>query len=115
MIKAVCAFTLFATTSLYAGTSHVTSTDPVKTSMDSKKAIYINDSGTYGCPDGFDLYVRASKPEQPKDSKDKEKTPPPQGDWDSFYFAKSANPAQPAIIVSRPGMQEYTPACLQVK
>lgn len=92
----------------YAST--VTSTPLSKAPFDSKKPLYITSDGGFACPDGFDLYVRASKPVE----KDK-KGAPPAGDFESFYFARSANPDQPAIIVSRPGMQEYTPACLQVK
>lgn len=91
--------------------SSVTSTPLVKAPFDSKKPLYITSDGGFACPDGYELYVRASKPVESKDKKEA----PPQGDFESFYFARSANPAQPAIIVSRPGMQEYTPACLQVK
>ena len=88
----------------------VTSAPLVKAPFDTKRPLYITSDGGFACPEGFELYVRASKPE-PKDKK----APPAQGDFESFYFARSANPDQPAIIVSRPGMQEYTPACLQVK
>lgn len=115
MYKYFIMATLALTTTLsYAGTSGVTSTPLVKLPADTKKPIYINtgdEAGGFGCPDGFDLFVRALAPPAPKDKKD---ATPIQGDYDSFYYAKSANPAQPAIIVSRPGIQEYVPACLKV-
>lgn len=97
------------TTITYAAT--VTSTPLVKAPFDSKKPLFINESGGWGCSEGSDLFVRALAPPATKDKKE----PVPQGDYESFYFAKSANPAQPAIIVSRPGIQEYVPACLSVK
>lgn len=100
---------LITTTFSYAST--VTAVPLEKAPFDTKKPIYIDESGGHGCPDGSDLYVRALAPPAPKDKKD---TQPPQGDFESFYFAKSANPAQPAIIVNRPGIQEYVPACLKV-
>lgn len=88
----------------------VNSAPLVKAPFDSKKPLFITGDGGFGCPDGYDLYVRALEPKPAKDSK-----APPQGDFESFYYAKSANQATPAIIVTRPGIQEYTPACLQVK
>jgi hypothetical protein len=100
-----------ATLSLSANAATVTSTQLQKAPFDTKKPLYIDNDGGHACPDGYDLYVRAIRT-TPKDSKDKT---PPQGDFDSFYFARSANPTSPAIIVSRPGIQEYVPACLQVK
>jgi hypothetical protein len=89
----------------------VTSAPLVKAPFDTKKALFIDKDGGRGCEDPYELYVRAVKP----DAKSKEAKDQPQGDFDSFYFAKSANPTQSAIIVSRPGQQEYIPACLAVK
>lgn len=92
-----------------AASAEVNATPLQKSPFDSKKPLFISADGTYACPNGFDLYIRALAP--PK----KEKEVQPQGDYESFYFAKSANPTAPAIVVSRPGVQEYVPACLQVK
>jgi hypothetical protein len=97
-----------------ASAATVTSAPLEKAPFDSKKPLYIDKDGGHACPEGFDLYVRALKPEPTKD-KDGKPTPAPQGDYESFYFARSAQPTTPAIIVTRPGIQEYTPACLQVK
>lgn len=112
MIKAILASTILSLSTMgYAATVTVSSAPLEKAPFDSKKPLFITGEGGYGCPDGFDLYVRAKAPVKDKDAK----TPPPQGDYESFYFARSAQPGTPAIIVSRPGIQEYTPACLQVK
>lgn len=111
MIKYLALATIALTTTFtYAAT--VTSVPLEKAPFDSKKPIYIDESGGHGCPDGADLFVRALPPAPAKDAK--KDAPVPQGDFESFYFAKSANPAQPAIIVSRPGIQEYVPVCLKV-
>lgn len=92
-----------------AASAEVNATPLQKAPFDTKKPLYISSDGSYACPSGFDLYIRALAP--PK----KEKEVTPQGDYESFYFAKSQNPSSPAIVVSRPGVQEYVPACLQVK
>lgn len=98
------------TTSMVAATTANIVTAPLqKSTFDTKKSLFISPDGGFTCPDGYDLYVRALKP----DAKGKE--PVPQGDYESFYFARPTSPAQPAIIVSRPGAQEYLPVCLQVK
>lgn len=110
MIKALTVILSVSLTAMTATAATVNSAPLQKAPFDSKKPLFITGDGGYGCPDGFDLYVRALAPTKGKDDK-----APPQGDFESFYFAKSANPATPAIIVTRPGIQEYTPACLQVK
>lgn len=108
MNKVIAATILSLSTMGYAAT--VTTAPLQKAGLDSKKPLYISGEGQFACPDGFDLYVRAVKPAEPKDPKNQ----PPQGDYESFYFARSAN-GQSAIIVSRPGLQEYVPACISVK
>lgn len=97
-----------AATSAFAA---VTSTPLVKAPLNTKSPLFIDAEGSFACPTGSDLFVRAIKVPVAKDSKE----PAAQGDYESFYFARSANPSQPAIIVSRPGLQEYVPACLAVK
>jgi hypothetical protein len=91
----------------------VTSVPLEKAPFDTKKALLIDENGGHACPDGYDLYVRAVKPKETKD-KDGKPVPAPQGDFDSFYFARQ-NGNTPAILVSRKNIQEYVGACLQVK
>lgn len=88
----------------------VNSTSLEKAPFDTKKPLFIDENGGHACPDGYDLYVRAVKPE----TKDKDGKPA-QGDFDSFYFARTNTNGAPAILVSRKGIQEYVPACFQVK
>lgn len=101
-----------AASSAFAATpTTVTAVPLVKAPLTTKSPLFINEDGGFACPTGSDLFVRALKAPPVKDAKE----PAPAGDYDSFYFARSANPSQPAIIVSRPGLQEYVPACLTVK
>lgn len=108
MIKVITLAILSLSTMGFAAT--VSSAPLEKAAFDSKKALFITNEGAYACPANFDLYVRALAPPKKDD-----KTAPPQGDFESFYFAKSAQGGVPAIIVSRPGIQEYVAACFQVK
>jgi hypothetical protein len=101
--------TMFLAMTAAASAATVESAPLQKAPFDTKKPLFINNAGGFACPDGFDLFVRAVKPELKKGDKE---IP---GDYESFYFAKTNNPAQPAIIVSRPGINEYVPACLAVK
>jgi hypothetical protein len=109
MFKAIQA-TIILTVATAAMAAPTVSSAPLeKAAFDAKTALFINSTGGFTCPTGFDLYVRAVKPELPKDSKQAA----PAGDFDSFYFAKSAD-GKPAIVVSRPSNQEYVPACFKV-
>lgn len=97
-----------------AGLAQTVSSAPLeKAPFDTRKPLLIDEAGGHACPDGYDLYVRAVKPKETKD-KDGKPMPVPQGDFDSFYFARQSGNT-PAILVSRKNIQEYVGACFQVK
>ena len=101
--------TSFALAATAPGTvDKVTATPLQKAPFDTKKPLYVTDTGAYSCPDGFEMFIRQIAP------KTKDKAAVPTGDFESFFYAKTTGD-NPPIIVSRPGIQEFVPACLQIE
>lgn len=81
------------------------STEPVKKpGIETKKPLVIYDDGPYGCPDGFDVYVKRIKPPV-----DKAHPESPNTDFQSYLFVADGN-----VLISR-DTTKFVIACLREK
>jgi hypothetical protein len=106
LILAACA------TAAFAQNPNVLSAPMIKQPpVDAKKTVLIvvgKENAVYGCPDGYEMYVRRVKP---KDSKE------PEDNYKSWLYVPAPNPANPNAghVDSIEGQTEFVGACMKVE